>query len=310
MRIGFFGTPQLSSDCLEKLLNEHEIVFIVTAEDKPRGRNKRVTSSAAKKFAIHRGIDIFQPCSLSDPEFIKKIKKYNADIFVVVAYGKIIPDVVYELPPLKTINLHPSLLPQYRGAAPVQWALINGESKTGITVQVINSELDAGDIVVQKELHIDKDLTAGELFDIVTNESGDLLNEAISSLARGYAELTPQDHNRATYCGKITRDTAHINWEKDADSIHNLVRGLNPKPAAWTTFRNNNLKLWNTSPFNEDIDLQLKPGALYKYKKKRLIAGTGKGLLEILRLQPENKKIMDSLSFINGYRLAENDFFV
>ncbi len=309
MKIGFFGTPEISGRCLDELLEEHEVLFVVTAEDKPCGRNRKIKFCPVKDLALCREIDVLQPCDLSDPDFIEVLKSYHADIFVVVAYGLMIPEEVFTLPPLKSINLHPSLLPRYRGAAPVQWALINGEKETGVTVQMISGRMDAGDIVVRERIPIDEAWTAEDLYNHVIGISGALLNRAIVSLAEGSVVPVKQDESEASYCEKIGRETAHIDWSLGSEDIRNLVRGLNPKPVAWTTFRGKNMKIWTVSLLKEETALELKPGQLGKFMKKRLAAGTGSGLLEITGIQPENKKLMDGLSFLNGYRIGESEEF-
>lgn len=309
MKIGYFGTPGISSYCLERLCEKHDILFVVTSVDKPKGRNRILSCSETKDVAECNDIPIFQPVKLKDPDFISEIKKFDADLFVVVAYGKIIPSEVYEMPRLKSINLHPSLLPKYRGAAPINWVLINGEEKTGVTVQLINEEMDAGDIVVQEEFLIDEEMNAAELYEKVLPLGYELLEKAIEKLNDSEFSPIKQDESEATFCQKIDRETAHINWGKNSNEIHNLIRGLNPKPYAWTTFRGKNIKIIKSKLFNNDINEDLKPGQLLKYQKKHLIAGTGSGNLEIRSLQPENKKIMDGLSFVNGYRIESSDFF-
>ncbi len=308
MRVGFFGTPEIASYVLQHICNIYEIVFLVSPEDKKCGRDMKIQECAAKEFASCKDIPVLQPKSLKDPEFAAQLKSYNADIFVVVAYGKLIPRPIFTMPQYGTINLHPSLLPKYRGAAPVQWALINGDSETGVTVQMINEELDAGDIVLQEKIEIDENINAGELYDLVFPIGAELVVKSIELLGSGKAELVKQNGSDATHCGKIDKDTALINWNNNAFKIHNLVRGLNPKPVAWTTFRSHHMKIWKTSVF-DGIVPELKPGEVTKFQKKHLLAGTGNGVIEILEIQPENKKKMDGLSFINGYRLETGDFF-
>jgi len=308
MKVGFFGTPDIASHVLQRLCREHEVVFLVAPEDKRCGRNLKVQHCASKELAACEDIPVLQPKTLKDPEFLEEIKTYKADIFVVVAYGKLIPRSIFALPEFGTINLHPSLLPQYRGAAPVEWALINGESETGVTVQMINEELDAGDIVLQEKILLDDTINSAELYELVMPIGEELVLKSIEILSRGRDMLIPQDHSMATHCAKIDRETARIVWNKSSLEIHNLVRGLNPKPAAWTTFRQMNIKIWKTLPFNDEA-ITLQPGELLKYHKKRLLAGTGSGIIEILEIQPENKKRMDALAFINGYRLAEKETF-
>lgn len=308
MKVGFFGTPDIASQVLQRLCREHDVVFLVAPEDKRCGRNLQIQHCASKELAACEDIPVLQPKSLKNPEFAEELKKYKADIFVVVAYGKLIPRTIFDLPQFGTINLHPSLLPRYRGAAPVEWALINGEQETGVTVQMINEELDAGDIVVQEKILLDDTINSAELYELVMPLGEELVLKSIELLSHGNEILTPQDNSRATHCAKIDRETAHILWNKSSLEIHNLVRGLNPKPAAWTTFRNMNIKIWRTTAFHDEV-IALLPGEIFKFHKKRLLAGTGNGVIEILEIQPENKKRMDGLAFINGYRLVEKEFF-
>jgi len=309
MRIGFFGTPELAARVLADLKNMHDVRFAVTAEDREAGRNRVMQFCPAKTQALGLNIPVLQPASLKDADFMEMIRSYGADIFVVVAYGNLIPRPVFDLPALKTINLHPSLLPRYRGAAPIQWALINGEKETGITVQLINEKLDAGDIVIQEVVALNDDTTAADLNEIVAFRGAELLDKAMRELASAHPKLIRQDETMATFCRKIDRDVAMIEWNRPAEEIHNLVRGLNPKPVAFSGFRGENIKIWKTALVHEDISETAEPGRIIRYKKKRLLAGTGAGFIEILGIQPANKKIMDALSFINGYRLVPEDRF-
>jgi methionyl-tRNA formyltransferase len=316
MKIGFFGTPEIAAYYLDMLCKTHEVVFAVTGEDKPKGRHGTPAYSDVKKIAVEKQIPVFQPSRLPDNDFTKQIADKNADVFVVVAYGKILPAQIFNMPPLRTVNVHPSLLPKYRGAAPIQWALINGESETGITIQFINEKLDAGDILLQKKFPLNIDMTTEDLYKIVLPLGFDLLKQALDMLKSGNAKPNKQNDAEATFCGKISRETAKIDWKKSSEEIHNLVRGLNPKPAAWSEFKGKNIKIYKTKlltidlidSIKENIGTELYPGFLTGYKK-RLIAGTGNGFVEILSLQPETKKIMDGLSFNNGYRIASGDFF-
>jgi methionyl-tRNA formyltransferase len=309
MKIGFFGTPELAARVLEDLGGTQEILFAVTAVDKEAGRNRELQSCPAKAQALALNIPVLQPAALKDPAFREQIESYNADIFVVVAYGSLIPRAIFDLPRLKTINLHPSLLPRFRGAAPIQWSLIRGESVSGITVQLINEKLDAGDIVVQEEVLLDENMTAAGLMEIVYDRGAVLIDRAIALLASGEARPVRQEESQATFCGKIDRAAAKIDWTRPAPEIHNLVRGLNPKPVAFASFRGENIKIWQTLVPHDDIQAAAGPGSIVQYGKKRLLAGTGAGFLEITAIQPANKKIMDGLSFINGYRLLPVDRF-
>lgn len=306
MRIGFFGTPAIAAYCLDYLAERHDILFAVTNEDKKSGRSQHLSFSPVKEKAISRNIPLLQPVSLKDPAFSLELDKYPAELYVIVAYGHIIPRSIFDRPEFKTINLHPSLLPKYRGAAPVEWAIISGEAESGITVQLINERLDAGDIILSTGLDIPGDITAGGLYEIVLPEGARLLDRAINLIASGKASPAKQDESQATYCGKIDRDTARIDWSQGAISISNLVRGLNPKPGAWTSFRGKNVKIW--SAFPAESGPSLAPGQITIHQK-RLFAGTGSGILEIKLLQQETKKSMDGPAFANGARLQPSDRF-
>lgn len=310
MKIGFFGTPDIAAYCLERLQKIHEIKFVVTGEDKPAGRQRKLQASPVKEIAIAGSIQVLQPSSLLDNEFIETLRRKDAEIYVIVAYGKIIPAQVFSIPVYKSINLHPSLLPKYRGAAPMQWALINGESVTGITVQVINERMDAGDILMQKSISLGIDTTFEDLYKKVLPEGYALLIETLNRISSGTISPAPQKESDATFCGKIGRETACINWSKSSLEIHNLVRGLSPRPCAWSNFRGKNMKILRTGLLQGDEKVHgLKPGETGKFMKHRLVAGTGDGCIEILQIQPETKKSMDGASFINGYRLTDGDLF-
>ncbi|MFH0976693.1 MAG: methionyl-tRNA formyltransferase [Spirochaetota bacterium] len=308
MKIGFFGTPEIAAYYLNMLHGKHEIVFAVTGEDKPKGRHGTPVFNEVKNAAVENDIPVLQPAKLLDNDFLKSIGNLKADIFVVVAYGKLIPPEIFTMPSLKTVNVHPSLLPKYRGAAPIQWALINGESETGVTIQYINEKLDAGDILTQKRIPLNTDISADDLTKIVLPVGLELLLEALAQLQSGKAMPVKQIEAEATYCGKINKETARINWSTGAEKIHNLVRGLNPKPTAWTMFREKNIKIYKTKIAPDYKDAGLKQGYL-KIIGKKLFVGTGNNILELLEVQPETKKVMNAASFINGYRLSDEDHF-
>ncbi len=307
MKIGFFGTPDIGAHCLKELAQVFDVLFAVTGEDKPAGRHLHPRPSPVKETAIDLGIPVLQPAKLRDAEFIEQIRSFPADLYVVVAYGKIIPRDIFDHPPHKTINLHPSLLPRYRGAAPIEWALISGEKETGVTVQLINERLDEGDILSRRTIPVTESMTAGELYRLVLPLGAELLIDTIRRMESGDFTPEKQKDDDAFYCGKIDRALARVDWEKPAGEIHNLVRGLNPRPVAWTEFRGGNTRLWRTALPDFALDEIITPGELRVHAKKHLLAGTGDGTLEILELQPENKKAMDGAAFINGYRLAPGE---
>lgn len=310
MKIGFFGTPELAAYCLERLSADHSVVFVVTCEDKPQGRCLNVCSSPVKDAAIAKGIPVLQPGNLKDPETLELFRNYNADIYVVVAYGCIIPRSIFAQPRLGTVNLHPSLLPRYRGAAPVQWALLSGETRSGVTVQLIDERLDAGDVVMQMPFDIHPDETTGDIYERILPESYSLLHDAIRALDAGTVRPIPQIEADATYCRKITRESARLDFTRTTLELHNQVRALNPKPGAWCEFRERTMKIWRTTIPHDEIAIpDLAPGALFRVGKRRIMVRTGDGVLEIVELQPETKKVLTALEFINGSRLDSGERF-
>jgi methionyl-tRNA formyltransferase len=303
MKIGFFGTPEIALACLEYLADRHEICFAVTSADKPQGRSKKDLPSQVKIAALARNIPVLQPESLKDPVFADSLASFGADIFVVVAYGRIIPRCIFEIPRLKTINLHPSLLPKYRGAAPVESAILAGEKFSGITVQYINEKLDAGDILLQENIQLSESMTSGDLFRIVVPRGAEMLDIVVKGLEAGKIQPIPQRESDATYCHKFSREEAKIDWSLSRERIHNLVRAYNPKPVAWSLFRGSFVRIFRTAVSREILP-SLLPGELSVFQKRRLFAGTGSEPIEILEIQPEGKKWMDGSSFINGYRIT------
>jgi methionyl-tRNA formyltransferase len=308
VKIGFFGTPEIAAYCLKHCAGQFDIAFAVTQEDKPQGRSSKPVPSSVKCAALELSIPVLQPASLKDPEFIHQLSSYNADIFVVVAYGRILPRILFDLPRLKTINLHPSLLPKYRGAAPVESAIRAGETVTGITVQYINEKLDAGDIVLQETLAVDESSTSGDLYETILPHGAELLIRAIKGLVDNSIIPVPQKEEDASYCGKFTKDGAKIDWFQKSAAIHNHIRAYNPKPVAWTIFRGAHIRIWKSCIYHDDAP-SLAPGELLVIDKKRLITGTADFPVEIISVQPETKKVMDIPSFINGYKPSKGECF-
>lgn len=306
MRIGFFGTPHIAAWNLEYLHGKgYDISFAVTPEDRPAGRGRSTRPCPAKEAAGDLGIEVFHPADLKDPDFQATLASFKCEAFVVVAYGRLMPPSLFNLPPLGTLNLHPSLLPAYRGAAPIPWVLINGEKETGVTVQMINERMDAGDIVARERIPLDDVITAGELYEKVLPLGGELLDRSLKRIREPGFSPEPQDESRATFCGKLSTDLAKIDWTRPAEEIHNLVRGCNPSPGAWTTFREHTLKIWRTKPGTGEHSGE--PGILRLEGKTALVAATGAGDLEIRELQQQGKKRMKADAFINGARLVEGE---
>ncbi|MBE6737233.1 MAG: methionyl-tRNA formyltransferase [Ruminococcaceae bacterium] len=305
MNIVFMGTPDFAVASLKKLYEAgHTISAVFTKVDMPRGRKMILTPPEVKVCAQELGLKVFQPATLKDAEVVDTIKGLNPDVIVVVAYGKLLPEDVLNIPPLGCINVHGSLLPSYRGAAPIQWTVLNGDKVGGVTTMYMGKGLDTGDIILKYETEVGENETAGELFDRLAESGADLLLETLELLEKGEAPRIPQDESLATYASMLSKDMCIIDWSKSADEVHNLVRGLNPWPVALTTLNGKRIKIIST----RKSDKSGKAGQVISTNP--LTVACGSGAVEILTLQSEGKKAMDSKSFLMGHKLDSNDYFV
>ncbi|MBN1541982.1 methionyl-tRNA formyltransferase [candidate division KSB1 bacterium] len=301
MNVVFMGTPDFAVPSLMKIAASHHITAVVTAPDKPAGRGKRLQSSAIKKAAETLNVPTLQPIRLNDPGFAGTLERFRADVFVVVAF-RILPIRVFSIPPMGTINLHASLLPRYRGAAPIQWALINGEKVTGVTTFFIDEQVDTGKILLQEKLRLSDEITAGELHDQLAELGADLLVATLNQLQAGTLEPRRQNGEPCP-APKLTRELGAIDWNLDAFRIHNLIRGLSPVPGAYTHWEAKVLKILRSQPLLSQNEFPA--GTIVRADKKGpLLVQTGNGLLEILSLLPEGKKVLSAEEFIRGYKIA------
>lgn len=307
MRIVFMGTPDFAVATLQRLVeNNFEVVAVITAPDKPTGRGLKLSESPVKKYAVSQNIPVLQPEKLKNKAFLEELEAYKADLQVVVAF-RMLPEVVWAMPVKGTINLHGSLLPQYRGAAPINWAVINGEKVTGATTFFIEKEIDTGKIIFSDEIAIGENDTAGELHDKMMWVGADLVVKTVKAIEAGEYPSIPQNFNTELKAApKIFKETTQIDWEMDASSLHNFVRGLSPYPAAWTTLADKQLKIFETrivDSLPEGVEeVSNASFGLYTDHKKTLIAATAKGYLNIFSLQLEGKKRMTIEEFLRGYR--------
>ncbi|MGB9696811.1 MAG: methionyl-tRNA formyltransferase [Ignavibacteria bacterium] len=300
MRIIFMGTPAFAVSSLSAIQAAgHNIIYVVTVPDKSQGRGLISQPSSVKQYALGHNIPILQPDNLKNPEFLKTITEANADLIVVVAF-KVLPPEVYNKPRYGAINLHASLLPKYRGAAPINWALINGEIETGVTIFFLKEKVDTGDILLQKKLVIDKEDDFGSLYYKLANLGAKTLVDALEIIERGSYSLIQQNDSEATPAPKITKDLCKIEWTKSSFEIHNLVRGLSPTPGAFTYLNGKLIKIFKTKPTDENADFNLAGRLLII--KSRLFVHTSDKLLEILSLQSEGRKKMTAAEFINGLK--------
>ncbi|HMT97319.1 MAG TPA: methionyl-tRNA formyltransferase [Ferruginibacter sp.] len=303
LRIIFMGTPEFAVTSLNALVNAGcTIVAVITAPDKPAGRGMALQQSAVKQYALSKGLNILQPEKLKNPGFITELKKLNADLQIVVAF-RMLPEVVWGMPPMGTINLHGSLLPQYRGAAPINWAIINGEKETGVTTFLLQQQIDTGNILMQERFPITESDNAGTLHDKMKEIGAAVLLQTVQEMANGTLQSKPQniaDEQQLKHAPKIFTETCKIDFNKPVEEVFNLIRGLSPYPAAFTLFNNKKLKIYSA-----DKNLtppQIAPGHWQTDKKNYLQFACSNGSIHVLELQLEGKKKMKIDEFLRGYR--------
>lgn len=300
MRIVFMGTPDFSVPTLESLIQScHQVVGVVTQPDKPKGRGKEIQMSPVKETALRHGILVYQPVRARDEDFVEEMRALKPDVMVVIAFGQILSRELLEVPAYGCINIHASLLPAYRGAAPIQWAVINGDKETGITTMMMDVGMDTGDMLEKTVVTLDEKETGGSLFDRLSLLGGELILSTLEKLEQGTLIRTPQEHEKATYVKKIPKSLGDIDWTMDAASIERLIRGLNPWPSAYTRWNGKMLKLWEAEVL-PDSGLG-RCGEVLEADGDRLTVKTGDGVLKINSLQLEGKKRMDTAAFLRGY---------
>ena len=305
MKIIYMGTPDFAVAPLEAILKAgHEVTAVVTQPDRQKGRGREVQYSPVKECALSYGIPVLQPLKIKEEDAVEELRKYPADIFVVAAFGQLLSEEILNMPGLGCINIHASLLPAYRGAAPIEWCVINGEEKTGVTIMQMAKGMDTGDILLQKEVVLDEKETGGSLFDRLMETGAELIVEVLPKIEAG--ELTPvvQKEELATYAGKITKDMGNIDFAKSAVTIERLIRGLNPWPSAFTHYKGKILKIWEADVVSECANAENPvPGTVIAMDKESFTLATGEGALRIRSLQPEGKKRMSCAEFMRGYEV-------
>ncbi len=309
MKIVFMGTPAFAVPSLEILIkNQYDIVGVVTVPDKPAGRGQQLQESAIKKFAVENGLKVLQPLKLKDPEFIAGLKNLNADLQIVVAF-RMLPEEVWNMPRLGTYNLHGSLLPKYRGAAPNNWAIINGETETGVTTFKLKHEIDTGSILYQEKVIIAENSTAGDLHDELMKVGANLILKTVKTVESGKPELKVQDDSQAVHAPKIFKETCKINWSRSPKQIYDLIRGLSPYPAAFTEFtdaQGNLLSLKIFSSLKEEIPHSHANGYVITDNKTFLKISCNGGFISIKELQLQGKKKLGIEEFLRGYKFPVN----
>ncbi|MDD2417892.1 MAG: methionyl-tRNA formyltransferase [Oscillospiraceae bacterium] len=301
MKIIFMGTPEFAVSCLNRVINDgHDVVLVVTQADKPKGRGLTLALPPVKVCALTHGIEVYQPLKLkNNKEAWEIINKCQADAIVVVAYGQILPPEILELPKYGCINVHASLLPKYRGAAPIQWAVINGEEQTGVTTMLMDKGLDTGDMLLKRSVEIMPDMTAGELHDLLAQEGAAALSDTLELMKSGRLNPIKQDNSLSSYAPILTRDLSPIDFNKPAISVHNLIRGLNPWPSAYTKVGGKTLKVHSACPINQD---RASPGTVISTSPLTIACGDNTAI-ELIEVQLEGAKRMASDVYLRGHPL-------
>ncbi|WP_312443616.1 methionyl-tRNA formyltransferase [Lacrimispora sp.] len=304
MRIIFMGTPDFSVPALEALKEAgHEILAVVTQPDKPKGRGKEVQMTPVKEKAMEYNTPVYQPIKARDPEFVKILTDLAPELIVVIAFGQILPKTILDIPKYGCVNIHASLLPKYRGASPIQYAVINGEKESGVTIMMMAETLDTGDMLDQEAVVLDEKETFGSLHDKLSSLGSRLILKTITKLGEGTAVRTPQDDSRTCYVGMIKKSMGDIDWSMDAVSIERLIRGLNPWPSAYSVWNGKVMKLWEAKVVDKEYEGAY--GQVVEVDRDSLVIKTGKGGLSIRKLQLQGKKCMDIDAFLRGYPIAE-----
>lgn len=306
MRIIFMGTPDFSVPTLERLIaSRHEVIAVVTQPDKPKGRGKEVQMPPVKETALQHGIPVYQPVRARETSFVEEIRSLAPDVMVVIAFGQILSRKLLDVPKLGCVNIHASLLPKYRGAAPIQWAVINGDRETGITTMMMDVGMDTGDMLEKLVVPLGEKETGGSLFDRLSLLGGDLILSTLDKLEDGTLVRTPQDHDEATHVKKIEKSMGDIDWTMDAAAIERLIRGLNPWPSAYTHWNGKILKIWEADVASGDGSQgsRASAGEVLEAAGDSLKVQTGNGVLDIRSLQLEGKKRLDTGAFLRGYQV-------
>lgn len=308
MRIVFMGTPDFAVGSLQALCEsgKHEILAVVTQPDRPKGRGNKLLQTPVKEYALEQGLTVYQPQKVKTPEFVELLHELQPELIVVAAFGQFLSKEILELPKYGCINVHASLLPKYRGAAPIQYAIIKGEKESGVTIMQMDIGMDTGAMLDKVVVPIEENTTMGELHDALREQGAALLLEVIDKIATGTAVAEPQDNEQATYATLLDRSMEHIDWSKTAQEVHNLIRGFNPAPSTFTKLPNGkSLKIWGSKM--TDKSSAAAAGTVIETGKHSFFVACGEGVLEITEVQPESKKRMPAQVFLNGRGVQEGD---
>ena len=300
-KVVFMGTPDFAVPCLDKLQQNYNVVAVYTQPDRPKGRGQKLAMSPVKVFATEHHIPVYQPEKIKTLECVAQLKELNPDLIVVVAFGQILSKDILDIPKYGCINVHASLLPRWRGAAPIHWSIISGDKKTGVTTMYMDVGLDTGDMILKATTDITEDMTTAMLHDKLMLQGADLLIESLKQIENNTAPREKQDDSLTCYAKMLNSDNCRIDWTKSAVEIHNLVRGLNSWPVAYTTLNGKKFKIWQTKVVDSDKNYE-EVGKIIAFTKNSITVATGKGSLELIEVQPPNKAKMSANSYVNGHK--------
>lgn len=317
VKIVFMGTPDFAVETLKSLIeSRHEVAAVVTQPDKPKGRSGKLIPAPVKEVALKYGIDVYQPAKAREAGFVEILKKIEPDVIVVVAFGQILPKEILTLPKYGCMNVHASLLPKLRGAAPIQWSVINGDEESGVTIMQMDEGIDTGDMLLVKRYKLDEKETGGSLFDKLASFGGPMILEVLDMAEKGSLNPVKQNHEEHTYAKMLSKATGKIDFNNTAEEIERLIRGLNPWPSAYTYIHGKMLKIWDADIINEesadkawDEENSVKTGTIVALRKHDIVVKTKKGYLALKSLQLEGKKRMDTGAFLRGYKIEEGEQF-
>ena len=303
MRVIFMGTPDFAVTTLEALIEKHEVLAVVTQPDKPKGRGKKMVFPVVKEKALEHNITVYQPQKVKTPEFVEILKEYQPDIMVVVAFGQILSEEILNIPKYGCINVHGSILPQYRGAAPIQWSIINGEEFGGVTTMYMAKGLDSGDMILKAKEKIKPDDTYGSLYDRLSVIGADLLIKTLDLIENGEVKRIPQNDDEATFAPMIKPELEHINWNGKNTDIVNLIKGLNPQPVAYTMLNDEKLKIWFAETIDGDYNGE--PGTIVDVRKRDFVVMTAEGAVAVKEVQAQGGKKMSADAYMRGHAIEK-----
>jgi len=313
MKVVFMGTPDFAVGALEEIIKAgHEVITVVTQPDKPKGRGKEMQVSAVKACALEHGLPVFQPVKIKTPEAVEQLRSYKADIFVVAAFGQILSKEILDMPKYGCVNIHASLLPKYRGAAPIQWAVIDGEEETGVTIQQMNEGVDTGDILMQEVVKLDAKETGASLFDKLAVCGAELIVKTLTEIEKGSLTPVKQDDSKSTHAKMLSKDMGKLDFSQEAIVLERKIRGLNSWPSAYTYYKGKTLKIWDADVVDTNGAEQALPGghgSVCEVAKDSFDIVTGKGCLRINEVQLEGKKRMKVSAFLLGYPIEKGMVF-